>query len=153
MTTGKKILTMAALLAVFTVAGWAVLIGVVYAHGGVMTVRVHEANEGLDLYLPVPMVVVDGVVATASHVMPQEDWLNLQAELDLGEWEPLVREVLEVLDDCPDALLVEVIDDHEHVRVSKEGRYLKVEVDADDVDVRVSIPTRSVRRTVNRLFS
>lgn len=153
MTTGKKILTVAALLAVFTVAGWAVLIGVVYAHGGLMTVRVHEADEGLDLYLPVPMVVVDGAVATASYVMPREDWLDLHAELELGEWEPLVREILEALDDCPDAVLVEVIDDHEHIRVSKEGRNLEVRVSSDDVDVRVSIPTRSVRRTVNRLFS
>lgn len=153
MTTGKKILTVAALLAVFTVAGWAVLIGVIYAHGGVMSVRVHEAEQGLDLYVPVPMVIVDGAVATASHVMPNEDWLEMQADLDLGEWAPLVREVLKALDDCPDAVLVEVIDGNERVRVTKEGRYLKVDVDQDDVDVRVSIPTRSVRRTVNRLFS
>lgn len=153
MKTGKKILTVAALLAIFTVAGWAVLIGVVYAHGGVMTVRVHESDDGFNLYLPVPMVVVDGAVATASHVMPANEWLELQAELDIGEWGPLVREVLEVLDDCPDAVLVEVFEEHEHVRVTKEGRYLKVEVEADDMDIKVSIPTRSVRRTVNRLFS
>lgn len=153
MKTGKKILTVAALLAIFTVAGWAVLIGVVYAHGGVMTVRVHEAQEGLDFYLPVPMVVVNGAVATASHVIPSEEWLDIQTELNIGEWAPLVREILEVLDECPDAVLVEVFEEHEHVRVSKEGRYLKVEVDADDVDIRLSIPTRSVSRTVNRLFS
>ena len=131
----------------FTVVGWAVLLGAVYAYGGIMTVRVHERSEGLNIYVPVPMAVVDGAVATAVHVMPHDDWLELQADLDLGEWGPMVREVLEVLDECPDALLVEVIDAHEHVRISKEGRHLKVEVDSDDVDVRVSIPTRSVRRS------
>jgi hypothetical protein len=48
---------------------------------------------------------------------------------------------------------VDIVDGSDHVRVVKEGGSLLVEVHDSDVDLRVSIPTRSIRRTVGRLVS
>lgn len=145
----KKFLTFFAAGFAVLILSWVVLIGAVYAWGGVMTVHVQDRNEGLNLYLPVPVAVVDAAVATSGLVLPREELLGV--EVDLGEWEPMVREMIEVLDDCPDFTLVEVVDGSEHVKVYKENGVLKVDVDQDDVRVRVSVPTRAVERNAKRL--
>ena len=59
--------------------------------------------------------------------------------------------MVEALADCPDVTLVEVQDGSEHVRVYKENGVLKVDVDDDDVRVRISVPTRAVERNAKRL--
>ena len=65
----------------------------------------------------------------------------------------MVRELLEVLEDCPDVTFVEVEDDSDWVRVSKKRGKLIVEVEESATSIRISIPTRSIARTVNRLTS
>lgn len=147
--TAKRILVVLSACLAVAVLGWVVLIGAVYAWGGVATVRVHEQEEGLHLYLPVPMALVDAAVATSTLVIPEEEWLDL--DVDLGEWGPMLRGLLEELEDCPDFTLVEVEDDGTHVKVYKRNGSLKVEVDDHDVTVRVSVPVRSARRTLSRL--
>ena len=65
-----------------------------------------------------------------------------------------MREMLEVIEECPDVTFVEVVDGDEHVKVFKQGRYLKVSVDdGDQFSVQVSLPARSVRQTIARLVS
>jgi hypothetical protein len=130
-----------------------VLIGAVYAWGGVMTVSVEDRDENFSLYLPMPVAVVDAAVATTDWVLDEEELLQLHADLDLGEWAPMVREMLEVLDDCPDATLVEVEDGDVWVRVRKKRGKLVVEVEEPSISIKVSVPTRSIRRTVSRLTS
>jgi hypothetical protein len=133
------------------VLSWVALIGAVYAWGGVATVRVQDRDEGVNVYVPVPMALVDAAVTTSSWVIPDEEWLDLQVEL--GEWGPMVQELLAELDDMPDATLVEVEDGATHVRVFKENGSLKVSVDDEDVRVRVSLPMRSARRTLSKVAS
>jgi hypothetical protein len=133
------------------ILSWVALIGAVYAWGGVATVRVQDYDEGVNIYVPVPMALVDAAVTTGSLVVPKEEWLDMQVEL--GEWGPMVQAVLQELDDLPDCTLVEVVDGRTHVRVSKQGGALKVLVDDDDVHVRVSIPMRSARRTLGKVAS
>ena len=147
--TAKRLLIIISASFAVVVLGWVALIGAVYAWGGVATVRVHDQQEGLNIYVPVPMALVDAAVATGAIVIPEEEWLDLDVEL--GEWGPMVRGLLKELEECPDFTLVEVEDDWTHVKVYKQNGSLKVEVDDQDVTVRVSVPIRSARRTLSRL--
>lgn len=133
------------------VLSWVAVIGAVYAWGGVATVRVQDKGEGVNLYVPVPMALVDAAVTTSTWVIPDEKWLDLQVEL--GDWGPMVQEMLAELDDLPDVTLVEVEDHSTHVRVYKENGALKVSVDDDEVHVKVSLPMRSARRTLSKVAS
>jgi hypothetical protein len=95
------------------------------------------------------MALVDAAVATSTWVVPEKDWLAL--EMELGDWGPLVRELLRDLDNCPDVTLVEVEDDGEWVRLAKQNGALEVQVEDGDVSVRISVPMRSARRALTRL--
>ena len=142
--------------AVFAVVilGWVALIGAVYAWGGVATVSVQDPTEGVHLYVPVPMAVVDAALTTGAWVVPDEDWLDLEVEMsDLGQWGPMVRELLAELDRMPDVTLVEVEEGDTFVKVFKENGQLKIRVEEEDVSVRVSVPMRSARRTLSRMVS
>lgn len=131
------------------ILSWVALIGAVYAWGGVATVRVQDRQEGVNLYVPVPMALVDAAVTTSSFVVPEEEWLDLDVEL--GEWGPMLHAMLDELDKLPDCTLVEVEDGPTHVRVFKEGGALKVQVDDEEVHVKVSVPMRSARRTLRKV--
>ncbi len=154
MARGKRVLTVVGALAGVVVLGWVLLIGAVYAWGGVATVQIRDSDDGLTLYIPVPVVLVDAAVETSRHVVPQheiEDFLELHGEL--GEWQPFLRALLEALDESPDFTLVEVEDGSDHVRVAKEGRKLVIEVSQPDMSIRVTLPTRAMSRTFSRLVT
>ncbi|MGB3565028.1 MAG: hypothetical protein WBH85_05440 [Thermoanaerobaculia bacterium] len=153
MASARKVLTYIAAFLGVAILSWVVLIGAVYAWGGVMTVSIEDRNENFSLYLPMPVAVVDAAVATTDWVLDEEELLDLHAELDLGEWAPMIHELLEALDDCPDVTLVEVEDGDVWVRVRKKRGKLVVEVEEPSTSVKVSIPTRSIHRTVSRLTS
>ena len=130
------------------VAGWALLIGAVFAWGGVMTVHL-DNPDGPNFAVPLPMAVVDAAVSTGELVFDD-------LRLDLGEWEPMVAEVMAVIEDCPDVTFIEVEDHGDYVRVAKEDGYLKVEVSEDGAEgakFRVSLPARVATRTISRLIS
>jgi hypothetical protein len=131
------------------ILSWVALIGAVYAWGGVATVRVQDREEGVNLFVPVPMALVDAAVTTSSFVIPQEEWLNL--DIEFGEWGPMIHAMLDELDNLPDCTLVEVEDGLTSVRVFKEGGSLKVLVDDEEVHVKVSVPVRSARRTLGKV--
>lgn len=145
----RRVLIIVAASLTVAVVGWVALIGSVLAWSGVATVRVAEQN-GHRVSVPIPMAIVEAAVASSEILLDPQD---LDLEVDLGEWAPLAREVLAVLDECPDAVLVEVQDRGEYVRVEKSGRYLVVSVRDDEIDLEVRVPTKSVRRTVTRLVS
>lgn len=148
MSTTKKVFLVIGSAFGICVLCWVLLVGAVYALGGVMTVRVDNPN-GPDLAIPVPMAVVDAALATGEFAFEN-------VHLDIGEYGPMLRAMMEVIEDCPDVTFVEVEDHGDYVRVAKEGGYLKVEVKergSHGVNVRVSLPTRFASRTVARLVS
>ena len=153
MASARKVLTYIAAFFGVIILSWVLLIGAVYAWGGVMTVSVEDRDENFSLYLPMPVAVLDAAVATTDWVLDEEELLQIHADLDLGEWGPMVRELLEELDDCPDFTLVEVKEDDVWVRVRKKRGKLVVEVEEPSTSIKVSVPTRSIRRTVSRLTS
>jgi hypothetical protein len=150
--TGRKILVASAAAVGVVILSWVVLVGALYAWGGVMSVRVQDRQEGLNLYLPVPMALIDAATTTATLVDSGNSQLHFSVEMEaLGDWGPFVQALLESLDEAPDVTLVEVDDDTTRVRVCKERGVLRVEVDEEDVSVRVSVPTRAVHRNLKRL--
>ena len=153
MATGRRILTFVVAGVGVIILSWVLVIGTVYAWGGFMTVKVHSHEDNFALDLPIPMAVVDAAIATTDLVLDEDELVQIHADLDLDEWGPMVGELLEVLDDCPDVTLVEVNDGTDWVRISKKRGKLIVEVREPDTSIRVSIPTRSMVRTVQRLMS
>ena len=124
------------------------------AAGGVATVSLHERSEGFRLYLPVPMAMVSATAATAGFLSPvhADDLLEIDGDLDLGEWEPFVDALFEGLEECPDVTFVEVQDHADHVRVAKRGGKIRVEVRDPDISLNIAVPIRPIRRTVSALL-
>ena len=136
------------------ILSWVVLIGAVYAWSGVATVRVQDASEGVNLFVPVPMALVEVAVVGASWSHSEHFQTEIETHLeDLGDIAPMVRIILLELESCPDVTLVEVQDHGTYVKIMKRGGDLEIRVDDDESNVRVSIPIRSVRRTIDRLLT
>lgn len=139
--------------------GWVMVLGTAYAwaaRSGVVTVSVHDRSEGVHIWLPVPMALVD--VALATTAVPAVHAAGLGhlsvdgVDVDLGELGPMVVDLLEELESIPDATLVEVVDGRDHVKVIKVGNKLLVEVDEPDASIRISIPTHAVARIAGRVL-
>lgn len=155
----KRVWIVTGAVAVTLIVGWVLVIGAAYAwaaRGGVVTVSIHDQNEGLHLWVPVPMALVDvALTATAIPAIHTAGLGHLSVDgvdIDLGELGPMVVELLEELESMPDATLVEVVDSRDYVKVSKSGGKLLVEVREPGASVRVSIPTHAVARIADRLF-
>jgi hypothetical protein len=114
--------------------------------GGFATVYVD--NPEMTLYVPVPMRVAELAVAFA----PEEE-LG-QVRKDLEPFRELILAALQVLDRCPDAVLVEVHDGSEEVVVEKKGDELIIDVQsAADGHVNVQVPLASVLRIVTAVVT
>ena len=150
----RRILLVSAAAVTFLVLGWATIIGLLLTVGGVATVSLHERSEGIRFYLPVPMAVVSATAATAGFLSPvhADDLIEIDGDLDLGEWEPFVDALFEGLEECPDVTFVEVVDHRDHVRVAKEGGKIRVDVRDPDVSLSIAVPIRPIRRTVSSLL-
>lgn len=150
----RRVLIVSAAAFAFLVLGWATIIGLLCAVGGIATVQLHERAEGIRLFLPVPMAVVSASAATAGFLSPVHagDLVEINGDLDLEEWEPFVDALFEGLEDCPDVTFVEVLDHGDHVKVAKRGGKIRVEVRNPDVSLDISVPIRPVRRTVSALL-
>ena len=150
----KRFLVISSAIIAVLILSWVVFLGAVYAWAGVATVRIKDVDEGINLFIPVPMALVEMAATTAT--LGRSDHLRMEVDThfdQLGDLEPLVRAMLAELEDSPDVTLVEVEDHGSLVKIRKEGRDLVVEVDDDGVMVRVCLPVRSVRRTVAKLAS
>lgn len=150
----RRVLIVTAAAFAFVVLGWATIIGAMLATGGVATVQLHERSEGIRFYLPVPMAVVSATASTAGFLSPleSEDLVEIDGDLDLGEWKPFVDALFEGLEECPDVTFVEVVDHGDHVRIAKQGGKIRVEVNDPDISLKVSVPIRPIRRTVAALM-
>lgn len=146
-------------LAATLVVGWAVVLGAAYAwatSSGVATITVHDRSEGLHFTAPVPMALVDvALSATAMPAVHTAGFGHLKVdgvEVDLGELGPMVVDLFEELESVPDATLVEVRDRREHVKITKRGNQLLVEVEEPMTSLRISIPTRALTHIAERIL-
>jgi hypothetical protein len=149
----KRILKALAILFVVgavLMASAGVTLAATVVRSGFMTVQVHDRGpDGVHLYLPVPAALVDIGLGTLPLWMPREELAQVRREI--GPWGPALRAAARAFDECPDAVLVDVVTDSETVRVERRGRWLEVAVDSEDTDVRVKIPANTMSRLLNAL--
>lgn len=124
------------------------VLGATVVATGVATVQVSEAGpDGMNLWIPVPALLMDVAVAALPRLMPAHEMDDVRREI--GPYLPMLREFTDAIEDLPSATLVEVESRHEHVRVAKRGRNFEVTVHGPDGDVRVSVPARLAGRALD----
>jgi hypothetical protein len=115
---------------------------------GLVHVRVHEkAPNGTHLSLVVP-----GVLAPAALFCIPQRHLQ-QASEQLRPWMPAIQAAVDELKDEQDMTFVEVVQGEQHVRVSKSGGAVVVDVDDPRETVHVSTPLRAIGSTLEELAS
>jgi hypothetical protein len=112
---------------------------------GLVTVRVQEeGNDNLHIVVPAGLVYAGLAVAP---VFASEE-LN-RAGRDLDEIRPQLNALLQSLEDCPDAVLLEATSPGESVRIEKRGRSLEIHVHDAKSNVTISLPANLAARVVS----
>lgn len=144
MSKGAKILVVIAVVATVMFVGTGLLIAGSIVHSGVVTVKINETRpNGTTLYLPVPAALVY-LGMDLLPLMDEGEFDEMRAEL--GDWRPFVAATLNSLEECPDAVLVDVQDGHESVRIVKQGRDIEIRVRGAGGDFEISLPARLFSR-------
>jgi hypothetical protein len=128
------------------VMGAALVGGAALSSEGFMRVQVHEKHAGgTNLNLVVPAALVP----TSLRFVPKRHLAD--ASKNLRSYLPIVDTAIPALEECPDGLMVEVVDSQDHVRITKRGGSLDVDVsDTDDV-VHVSVPLRAAQSAIHQI--
>ncbi len=115
---------------------------------GFVNIRVEEYRKGGEnhhLILPAQLAPL------AAHFVPLRHLRN--AERGLRDFLPALRAASTELAKIPDTLLVEARDHDEHVRISKSGDGLDIEVESPREHVHVWVPLRAIYDTADALAS
>lgn len=149
MTRRAKVLTILAIALLAVPVGATLLVaGSLVAHG-MVTVKVIEAKPGgTSVYVPVPA----GLLYLGIDLLPllDRDGELARARQEMGDWAPVAAAALESFEDCPDAVLVDVREHGDTVRIVKEGRSIKIEVHDQDGDVHISLPAHLFTRVARQ---
>lgn len=117
---------------------------------GLVTVKINESGpDGTHLYLPVPAVLVHAGLTVMPALVEEDVWEEVRT--DLGEWAPVAAEVLRAVEDSPDAVLVEIENDREHVRIEKDGRTLEIRVRDGRDSFEISLPASLLGRVAREI--
>lgn len=120
------------------------------AHSGVMSIAVDDhGRDGGRLYIPIPAALIEIGAHTLPLVIPGDELAQLRHEL--APYQEGLEALATELATMPDVTLVRVTTDHEHVRIVKEGRMLRITVDSADANIRVSVPAASFGRLLGAL--
>ena len=120
--------------------------GAMISSEGFIHVQVHEKQaDGTNVRLIVPAAIVP----LALRFIPNRHLA--QASANLRPYLPVVDAAIPALEDCPDGVLVEVIDPQEHVKVAKEGGSIVVDVNDSDDIVHVAVPLRAARSSLHEI--
>ena len=123
-------------------------LGATVAATGVATVEVSEAGpDGVNLWIPVPVVLFDVAVAAVPRFLPQHELDDARREVQ--PYLPMLRDLADAIEDMPSATFVEVESGREHVRIAKEGRNFEIRVESPDANVRVTVPARLFGRSLD----
>lgn len=104
-------------------------------HEGMVRVSVDEHGpNGHHVHLMVPAALIP----PALHLAPRHSLEDAASQA--GPWMPTVREIAKELRNYPDAELVEVRDENEHVVIRTKNGTLLIDVDSPDETVHVACP-------------
>jgi hypothetical protein len=148
---GQKLLIAVLVAAVMVVASWGVVFASMWQAGGMVTVAVDPGRDGPAFTIMVPMAAIEGALMAADVATDGETFMDLEREL--GDWGPLVAELMKVVEESPSATFVEVMDGETQVLVAKRHGRLVVDVEDYDVSVHVSMPVRPAVRSLRRLLT
>jgi hypothetical protein len=128
--------------------GTLALAGAYVVHEGAVRVAVDEQKpNGQHIHLWVPAAVIP----LGIKFVPEEKLREVSAQA--RPWLPAIQAASEELDRLPDSDLVEVRDAREHVRITKRGRVLVIDVESPGETVHVSLPLKTVNRLARQLES
>jgi hypothetical protein len=132
--------------AIAGLSGTTLLAGALVFHEGLISVDVRKKKvDGSHVRLYVPATVVSlGMMA-----VPQEKLE--QATRQAVQFLPAARIGVEELAKCPDAVLVEVRERDEHVRIEKRGGRLIVAVDSPSEEVHVAVPLQTIGNALREI--
>ncbi len=120
--------------------------GVVTYEAGAVRVSVVEKRQGGEhVNLIVPAVLVPVALAA----VPAKNFHVHDAEMK--KYLPLLKAVSQELARCPDATLVEVKSPDEHVKISKQGNSIYIDVDDPGDTVHISFPVGVIETVINKL--
>lgn len=143
-----KVLLVTAVAFAMIVMGSGVLLAASVVRSGVVSVKVDEPGaDGFRIYVPAALVSVG--IDVLPKVMEKDIWMEVRT--DLGEWAPAAAAALEAVEEAPDAVLVDIQDAHESVRIVKEGRSLEIYVQGDDGTVEISLPAGLLGRIAREI--
>lgn len=126
--------------------GTAIVGGTMLCSEGFMSIKVHEKRaNGTNLSIVLPAAIVPATLA----VIPNNHLA--QASQQLQPYMPLFDAVLPALEECPDGVLVEVTDPHEHALITKQGGSVNVDVNDSNEVVHVSVPLRAALSTLHEI--
>jgi hypothetical protein len=150
MTRTAKVLTIVALSILALPLGATLLVaGSVVAHG-VVTVNVQESKEGgTHLYLPVPA----DLLYLGMDLLPllDHDGELTKARREIGPWAPVAVAALQSIEDCPDAVLVDVEEHGQTVKIVKQGRSIEIQIHDQDGDVEIALPAGLFSRLARQI--
>ncbi len=117
---------------------------------GIVTVQVEESSpDGTHLYIPVPALLLDLAVFAAPMVIPADDLAEMRREV--APYRDSIRALADSIESMPSGVLVQVDSPDEQVRITKQGRSFRIEVQSSDADVSVSVPARLLGRSLDIL--
>jgi hypothetical protein len=150
MKTAKKILLILAATTGILLLGSGFLLAASVVTTGMVTVKVHESGpHGTHLYLPVPAILVHAGMTVLPALVQEDVWEEVRT--DLGEWAPVAAEVLRAVEDAPDAVLVDIENEREHVRIEKDGRTLEIRVRDGRDSFEISLPASLLGRVAREI--
>ena len=115
---------------------------------GVVHVKVIE-KEPQGVHINLDLVAPALLAPIAMHLAPRRELRQAAGRID--PYVPVIRAALEGLRETDDVTLVEVKEPGEHVKISKLGGSIIVDVDEEGETVHVSAPIRAISSTVEQL--
>lgn len=129
-----------------SVVGTAAVAAAALCSEGFIEIKVHEKHVGgknINVIVPAALVPVTLKLVPNPHL--------IEASEKLHTFMPIIDAAIPVLEDCPDGLLVEVVDSRDHVRVSKRGGSIVVDVNDAADTVHVSVPLRAAQNSIREI--
>ena len=128
------------------VMGTAVVAGAALCSEGFIHVKVHEKHAG---GTNINMIAPAALVPATLRFVPNHDLED--ASRNLRPYLPIIDAAIPALEDCPDGVLVEVVDNRDHVLVTKRGGSIVVDVNDSADAVHVSVPLRVAHSSIHQI--
>jgi hypothetical protein len=120
-------------------------VGLVCSEGMIEVNVVEKQPEAHHVYVLAPTMLVP----IGMHFIPKHKLGQAAAEIQ--PWLPTIRAALEQLRAGEDITLVDMREPGQHVRVTKDGGSVVVDVTDEDETVHVSTPIRAIESTIEQV--